>query len=118
MKPTDNVAGDPGEDVKTWLEEWAQDGDGSFRDHERLVAVWCALEQEGFNDIRLRREPYELPHNLWRFSARRGTHHRTFIDIESAIRRACKRLASVLHKEAVAAMVCGPRARGVFILPM
>jgi hypothetical protein len=116
MKPCSDVADDPKQDVKTLLGRWAHDR--LFREYDCFVALWCALEKQGFTDIRLRREPYEEPHNLWRFSAKRGVSHCTFIAVERALRRACESLGHKASKDSVAAMVCGPRARGVFILAL
>lgn len=116
MKPCADLADDPTPHAKTLLGRWAKGH--SFHEYDLFVALWCALEQEGFADIRLRQEPYEVPHNLWRFSAKRGVSHCTFIAVERALRRACERLGHKVSKDSVAAMVCGPRARGVFILPL
>lgn len=116
MKPCADVADDPTPDMKTLLSRWAEDY--SFREYDWFVALWCALEQQGFSDIRLRQEPYEVPHNLWRFSAKRGVSHCTFIAVERALRRACESLGHKASKDSVAAMVCGPRAQAVFILPL
>jgi hypothetical protein len=116
MKPCADVADDTAPDFKKLVTRWGQDH--SFREYDFFVALWCALEQQGFSDICLRQEPYEVPHNLWRFSARRGVSHCTFIAVERALRRACESLGRKTSKDSVAAMVCGPRARGVFMLPL
>lgn len=117
MDPHSEIADDPSQDVKALLDRWSQE-DRSFQEHETFIAVWCALVQQGFSDIRLRREPHDLPHNLWRFSMRRGKRHAIFMAVESAVRRAFGSLCHALAKDCVAAMICGPRARGVFILPV
>lgn len=114
VKPHADVQDDPTQHLKALLARWSENR--SLQDYDAFVAVWCALEQQGFCDIRLRREPYELPHNLWRFSAKRGVNHSTFLAVERALRRACESLGHRACKDSVAAMICGPRARGVFML--
>jgi hypothetical protein len=114
MKPCPDVADDPTHDVKALLDRWSQNG--SLEDYDTYVAVWCALEHQGFSDICLRREPHELPHNLWRFSMRRGHHHASCMAVESAVRMACKSIGHSLGKDFVAAMISGSRTRGALIL--
>lgn len=92
MKPCADVPDAPTPDVKTLLGRWAQNH--SLREYDFFVALWCALEQQGFSDIRLRQEPYEVPHNLWRFSAKRGVSHCTFVAVERALRHAARAWAT------------------------
>ena len=116
MKPINDTHDADDDDVKDFLSRWSQDP--SFREYELHVQLWCALEGEGFSDIRLRRESYERPHRIWRFTMNRGERHRTSLAVESAVRKACETLCRTVKKDFVAATICGSRARGMFILPI
>lgn len=102
-------------DPKECLERWAEDRE--FKALLVSLRLLHALQQQGFRDVRLRREPYEATPNMWRFGLALGSVRAVAKDVERAVRAACAAIGLAIEKDFICATVQGHRAVGGFVLP-